>query len=141
MGPSKSKDAAITLGPWLVTADEVADRVEDGRPALLTEVRLNGERVGGDVTSNTAWSFADLVAHASRGTVVRAGDVLGSGTCGTGCLAELRRTSPDTALGWLRVGDVVRIEVEELGVIENRLVPGPPPVAIPRGRRRIGVGS
>lgn len=79
--PSKSKDAAITLGPWLVTADEVADRVEDGRLALRTEVRLNGERVGGDVTSNMAWSFAELVAHASRGTVVRPGDVLGSGTC------------------------------------------------------------
>ncbi len=54
MGPSKSKDAAITLGPWLVTADEVADRAEDGRLALRTEVRLNGERVGGDVTSITA---------------------------------------------------------------------------------------
>ena len=137
MGPSKSKDAAITLGPWLVTADEVADRVEDGRLALHTEVRLNGERVGGDVTSNMAWSFAELVAHASRGTVVRPGDVLGSGTCGTGCLAELKRSRPDTAPDWLRVGDVVRIEVEELGVIENRLVPGPEPVGIPAGRRRI----
>ena len=137
MGPSKSKDAAITLGPWLVTADEVADRVEDGRLALRTEVWLNGERVGGDVTSNMAWSFAELVAHASRGTVVRPGDVLGSGTCGTGCLAELKRTHPDTAPDWLQVGDVVRIEVEELGVIENRLVPGPEPVGIPVGRRRI----
>jgi 2-keto-4-pentenoate hydratase/2-oxohepta-3-ene-1,7-dioic acid hydratase in catechol pathway len=139
MGPSKSKDAAITLGPWLVTADEVADRVEDGRLALRTEVRLNGERVGGDVTSNMAWSFADLVAHASRGTVVRPGDVLGSGTCGTGCLAELKRTHPGTAPDWLQVDDVVRIEVEELGVIENRLVPGPQPVDVPRGRRRIRV--
>jgi 2-keto-4-pentenoate hydratase/2-oxohepta-3-ene-1,7-dioic acid hydratase in catechol pathway len=137
MGPSKSKDAAITLGPWLVTADEVADRVEDGRLALRTEVRLNGERVGGDVTSNMAWSFTELVAHASRGTVVRPGDVLGSGTCGTGCLAEIKRTQPDTAPDWLRVGDVVRIEVEELGVIENRLVPGPDPLPVPRGRRRI----
>ncbi|WP_218938307.1 fumarylacetoacetate hydrolase family protein [Modestobacter altitudinis] len=137
MGPSKSKDAAVTLGPWLVTADEVADRVEAGRLALRTEVRLNGERVGGDVTSNMAWSFAELVAHASRGTVVRPGDVLGSGTCGTGCLAELKRSRPDTAPDWLRVGDVVRIEVEELGVIQNRLVPGADPLPVPRGRRRI----
>jgi 2-keto-4-pentenoate hydratase/2-oxohepta-3-ene-1,7-dioic acid hydratase in catechol pathway len=137
MGPSKSKDAAITLGPWLVTADELADFVDDDRLALRTEVRLNGDRVGGDVTSNMAWSFADLVAHASRGTVVRPGDVLGSGTCGTGCLAEIKRTHPDTAPGWLMPGDVVRIEVEQLGVIENRLVPGPEPVEIPPGRRRI----
>ena len=137
MGPSKSKDAGITLGPWLVTADEVAARIEDDRLALRTEVRLNGERVGGDVTSNMAWSFADLVAHASRGTVVRPGDVLGSGTCGTGCLAELRRSRPDTAPDWLLAGDVVRIEVEQLGFVENRLVPGPAPVEIPTGRRRI----
>ncbi|MFW3168946.1 fumarylacetoacetate hydrolase family protein [Geodermatophilus sp. CPCC 206100] len=137
MGPSKSKDAAITLGPWLVTADELADHVDDGRLALRTEVSLNGVRTGGDVTSNMAWSFADLVAYASRGTVVRPGDVMGSGTCGTGCLAEIRRTDPDNAPGWLAPGDVVRIEVEELGFIENRLVPGPAPVEIPAGRRRI----
>jgi 2-keto-4-pentenoate hydratase/2-oxohepta-3-ene-1,7-dioic acid hydratase in catechol pathway len=140
MGPSKSKDAAMTLGPWLVTADELAGFVdEDGRLALRTEVRLNGERTGGDVTSNMSWSFADLVAHASRGTLVRPGDVLGSGTCGTGCLAEIKRTSPDSAPDWLAVGDVVRIEVEQLGAIENRIVPGPPPLPVPRGRRRIGV--
>ena len=137
MGPPKSEDAAITLGPWLVTADEVADRAEDGRLALRTEVRLNGERVGGDVTSNMARSFADLVAHASRGIVVRPGDVLGSGTCGTGCLAEIKRTQPATAPDWLQVGDVVRIEVEELGVIENHLVPGAQPLPVPRGRRRM----
>jgi 2-keto-4-pentenoate hydratase/2-oxohepta-3-ene-1,7-dioic acid hydratase in catechol pathway len=137
MGPSKSKDAAITLGPWLVTADELADLVVDGRLALTTEVRLNGVRTGGDVTSNMSWSFADLVAYASRGTVVRPGDVLGSGTCGTGCLAEIKRTNPGTAPDWLRPGDVVRIEVEQLGITENRLVPGPEPVEIPAGRRRI----
>ena len=88
-----------------------------------------------------SWSFADLVAHASRGTVVRPGDVLGSGTCGTGCLAEIKRTHPDTAPDWLAPGDAVRIEVEQLGFIENRLVPGAAPVEIPRGRRRIGVGA
>jgi 2-keto-4-pentenoate hydratase/2-oxohepta-3-ene-1,7-dioic acid hydratase in catechol pathway len=140
MGPSKSKDAAITLGPWLVTVDELADHVDgDGRLALRTEVQLNGERTGGDVTSNMSWSFAELVAHASRGTVVRPGDVLGSGTCGTGCLAELKRSRGDAAPDWLRVGDVVRIEVEQLGFVENRLVPGPEPVEVPRGRRRIRV--
>ncbi|CAO5256031.1 fumarylacetoacetate hydrolase family protein [Frankia sp. AgKG'84/4] len=141
MGPSKSKDSAITLGPWLVTADELADRVEDGLLALRTEVHLNGVRTGGDVTSNMSWSFPELVAYASRGTVVRPGDVLGSGTCGTGCLAEIRRTNPDTAPGWLRAGDVVRLDVEELGFTQNRLVAGPAAVEVPAGRRRIGVGE
>jgi 2-keto-4-pentenoate hydratase/2-oxohepta-3-ene-1,7-dioic acid hydratase in catechol pathway len=137
MGPSKSKDSAITLGPWLVTADEPADVVEDGRLALRTEVRLNGRRTGGDTTANMSWSFGDLVAYASRGTVVRPGDVLGSGTCGTGCLAEIKRTRPDTAPDWLRPGDVVRIEVEQLGHIENQLLEGPAPHHIPAARRRI----
>jgi 2-keto-4-pentenoate hydratase/2-oxohepta-3-ene-1,7-dioic acid hydratase in catechol pathway len=74
MGPSKSKDAAITLGPWLVMPNEPAGFVDaDGRLALRTEVRVNGERTGGDGTSNMAWSFADLVAHASRHTLVRPG--------------------------------------------------------------------
>ena len=123
MGPSKSKDSAITLGPWLVTADELSDAVVDGRLALRTEVTLNGVRTGGDTTANMSWSFADLVAYASRGTIVRPGDVLGSGTCATGCLAEIKRTRPDTAPDWLRPGDVVRIEVEQLGV--HREPPGP----------------
>jgi 2-keto-4-pentenoate hydratase/2-oxohepta-3-ene-1,7-dioic acid hydratase in catechol pathway len=139
MGPSKSKDSAITLGSWLVTADELVDHVVDGQLALATQVHVNGVRTGGDVTSNMSWSFADLVAYASRGTVVRPGDVLGSGTCGTGCLAEIRRTRPETAPDWLREGDVVRVEVEQLGFIENRLVAGPAAVAIPAGRRRVGV--
>ncbi|WP_405181086.1 fumarylacetoacetate hydrolase family protein [Nocardia sp. NBC_01377] len=137
MGPSKSKDGAITLGPWLVTADEVADRFEEDRLALTTSVWLNGVRVGGDNSANMAWSFAELVAFASRGTVVRPGDVLGSGTCGTGCLAEIKRTLGASAPDWLKPGDVVRIEVEKLGMIENTLAPGPAPTAIPPGRRRI----
>ena len=135
LGPSKSKDAATTLGPWLVTADEVADRVVDGRLALRTEVHLNGVRTGGDTTAGMAWSFADLVAYASRGTVVRPGDVLGSGTCGTGCLAEVRRAAPDSAPDWLAPGDAVRFDVERLGHIENRVVAGRPPVPIPAARR------
>jgi 2-keto-4-pentenoate hydratase/2-oxohepta-3-ene-1,7-dioic acid hydratase in catechol pathway len=131
MGPSKSKDAAITLGAWLVTADELGDGAADGRLSLTTEVLLNGVRTGGDSTANMSWSFGDLVAYASRGTVVRPGDVLGSGTCATGCLAEIKRTHPDNAPDWLRAGDVVRIEVQQLGHTANRLVPGPDPVRVP----------
>ncbi len=137
MGPSKSKDSATTLGPWLVTADELRDFTDDRRLSLRTEVQLNGQRTGGDNTSSMSWSFADLVAYASRGTVVRPGDVLGSGTCGTGCLAEIKRTLGETAPDWLQPGDVVRIEVEQLGHIENRLAAAPPRVPVPPARRLI----
>lgn len=135
LGPSKSKDTATTLGPWLVTADELTGHVEDGRLALRAEVRLNGTTMGADTTANMSRSFADLIAYASRGTTVRPGDVFGGGTCGAGCLAELKRTQGDNAPDWLAPGDVVRIDVEELGHIENRLVPGPAPAPIPAARR------
>ena len=91
LGPAKGKDSATTLGPWLVTADELEPyRDDDGFLALDLRVSVNGAEVGQDLLSNMGWPFEELVAYASRGTVVRAGDVLGSGTCGNGgCLAEL----------------------------------------------------
>jgi 2-keto-4-pentenoate hydratase/2-oxohepta-3-ene-1,7-dioic acid hydratase in catechol pathway len=137
MGPSKSKDAAITLGPWLVTADELTDSVQDGQLALAAEVWLNGKRMGGDTTAHMSWTFPELVAYAARGTMVRPGDVLASGTVRSGCLFAHNRVAPDDGPGWLKAGDVVRIEVEQLGATENRLVPGPEPIVIPRGRSRI----
>ena len=109
----------------------------DGYLSLTLEVQVNGVRAGGDSTANMAWTFGDLIAYASRGTVVRPGDLIGSGTCGGGCLAETLRTHPDTSPGWLKVGDVVRMEVEQLGVIENRVVPGPEAVIVPHARRRL----
>ncbi|MET9995008.1 fumarylacetoacetate hydrolase family protein [Streptomyces mutabilis] len=144
LGPSKSKDTATTLGPWLVTADEFADVWdEDGVLSLTSQVFLNGERTGGDTSAHMSWTFPEMLAYASRGTVVRAGDVLGSGTCGTGCLGELWKTSPDTAPGPLKPGDVVRMETEGIGHIENRLVAGPPvrPVPPARSRRPQSTGS
>ena len=86
------------------------------------DVFLNGERMGGDTSASMAWSFADLLAYAARGTVVRAGDVLGSGTCGGGCLAELWSDAGRREPRPLRPGDVVRMEVEGIGAIENRIV-------------------
>jgi len=139
LGPAKGKDTATTLGPWLVTADELEPyRDADGFLALAMSAEVNGRVVGRDLLSNMGWPFEDLIAYASRGTLVRPGDVLGSGTCGNGgCLAELwgRGISRDD-LPPLRPGDVVTLTVEGLGTIANRVVPGDDPIPVPAARPR-----
>jgi 2-keto-4-pentenoate hydratase/2-oxohepta-3-ene-1,7-dioic acid hydratase in catechol pathway len=140
LGPAKGKDSATTLGPWLVTADELEPyRDDEGFLALDMRVSVNGTQIGQDLLSNMGWPFEELIAYASRGTWVRAGDVLGSGTCGNGgCLAELWGRRGDQAPPPLRPGDVVEMTVEGIGTIRNRVVPGTelPPVAPARARPR-----
>jgi len=88
LGPAKGKDTSTTLGPWLVTADELEPyRDADGFLTLDMRVSVNGAEVGQDLLSNMAWPFEELISYASRATWVRAGDVLGSGTCGNGALS------------------------------------------------------
>ncbi|GAA4249424.1 fumarylacetoacetate hydrolase family protein [Dactylosporangium darangshiense] len=138
LGPAKGKDSATTLGPWLVTADELEPfRDADGFLALDLRVLVNGAEVGRDLLSNMGWPFEELVAYASRGTRVVAGDVLGSGTCGNGgCLAELWGRHGAQAPPPLRPGDVVEMTVEGIGTIRNRVVAGTdlPPVRPARRR-------
>lgn len=133
LGPAKGKDFATTLGPWLVTADELADRTDhDGFLRLLMTVEVNGAEIGRDLLSNMGWPFGDLVAYASRGTWVRPGDVLGSGTCGNGgCLGELWGRNGRQDPPPLRPGDVVTMTVDGIGAITNRVVEG---VAAPKVR-------
>lgn len=138
LGPAKGKDFASSLGPWLVTADELLEhRDDDGFLHLGMTASLNGTEVGRDMLSNMGWPFADLVAYASRGTWVRAGDVLGSGTCGNGgCLAELwgRRGEQDPPP--LAPGDVVSLRVEGLGTLTNTIAAGRSAPAVPTARPR-----
>jgi 2-keto-4-pentenoate hydratase/2-oxohepta-3-ene-1,7-dioic acid hydratase in catechol pathway len=137
LGPAKGKDTATTLGPWLVTADEFTPDDEGFLPLGMT-AEINGRVVGDDLLSNMGWPFADLVAYASRGTQVRPGDVLGSGTCGHGgCLGELwGRGATRDELPPLGPGDIVSLTVEGLGTLTNRVVPGVAPVPISRARTR-----
>jgi 2-keto-4-pentenoate hydratase/2-oxohepta-3-ene-1,7-dioic acid hydratase in catechol pathway len=138
LGPAKGKDTATTLGPWLVTADELEPyRDDEGFLQLSLTVAVNGRRIGHDLLSNMSWPFEELIAYASRGTWVRPGDVLGSGTCGNGgCLAELWGRSGTLDPPPLRAGDVVEMTVEGIGSIANTVVGGTPPVPLPRARRR-----
>lgn len=134
LGPAKGKDFASTLGPWIVTVDELEPYRRDDRLHLDLQAWVNDVPLGGDTLANMGWSFEEMLAYASRGTRVVPGDVIGSGTCGSGCLAELwgrrgRREPPP-----LQPGDVVRITVEAIGTIENRVVPGPDPMPVPPAR-------
>ncbi|MNW51611.1 fumarylacetoacetate hydrolase family protein [Arthrobacter sp. JUb115] len=120
LGPCKGKDFANTLGPWIVTADEFENRHDAaGFLPISMAVEVNGEAVGQDLLSNMGWPFSELVAYASQDSVVKPGDVLGSGTCGSGCLAELWGRNGSKTPPPLQTGDVVRMTVEGIGTIEN----------------------
>ncbi len=138
LGPAKAKDFATTLGPWVTTADELGDFVDgDGFLALPMTVEVNGVEIGRDLLSNMGWPFGELVAHASRGTWVRPGDVLGSGTCGNGgSLAELWGLRGEQSPPPLQAGDLVTMTVGGLGQISNRVVAGPAVAPVPPARRR-----
>jgi 2-keto-4-pentenoate hydratase/2-oxohepta-3-ene-1,7-dioic acid hydratase in catechol pathway len=136
LGPTKGKDTATTLGPVLVTPDELAPwRTETGFDLAMT-VEINDRRLGQDRWSSMAFSYADMVAYASRGTEVRPGDILGSGTCGGGCLAELWGRQGFEAHPALRPGDLVTVTVEQLGTVSARIIQGVEPVPIPSARRQ-----
>ncbi|MFT4084473.1 MAG: fumarylacetoacetate hydrolase family protein [Nocardioides sp.] len=136
LGPAKGKDFATGLGPFLVTADEVeSHRDADGLLDLGCTVSVNDVEIGRDRLTHMGWSFAAMIAYASRDSLVTSGDVLGSGTTGDGCLAEFwgrrgERTPPP-----LQVGDVVRIEVDVLGTLSNTVTQAPPAPALPPFRR------
>jgi 2-keto-4-pentenoate hydratase/2-oxohepta-3-ene-1,7-dioic acid hydratase in catechol pathway len=138
LGPCKGKDTASTLGPLLVTADELEPfRDDEGFLRLALTAEVNGEVVGRDLLSNMSWTFEEMAAYASRGTEVRPGDVLGSGTCGNGgCLAELWGVHGERTPPPLKPGDTVTLTVEGLGSTSNTVVPGVDRVPLPVARKR-----
>ena len=138
LGPAKGKDTSTTLGPWLVTSDELErHRDAEGFLDLALTVAVNGRTVGRDRLANMAWTFEEMAAYASRGTWIRPGDVLGSGTCGNGgCLAELWGRHSILEPLPLVPGDSVTMTVEGIGTISNTVVEGVAPVPLPPARRR-----
>jgi len=143
LGPAKGKDFGTSLGPWIVTADELEQFVDaDGFLAIRAEVSVNGVPVGEDLVSNMGWPFPELVAYASRNSRVVAGDVLGSGTVGNGgCLAELWGRRGELSPPPLREGDVVTMVVEGIGTLSGTVGPavaaGPVAPARTRPRNRL----
>lgn len=122
LGPSKGKDFATSLGPELVTFDELADRYRGGRLHLEMTATRNGRLLSRGDSGTMYWTWPQLLAHASRDATLRPGDVIGSGTVGTGCILEL---TPERAGGWLRPGDVIELSIERLGTLRNRVVEHP----------------
>jgi fumarylacetoacetate (FAA) hydrolase len=131
LGPAKGKDFALTLGPWIVTPDELADARAAGAAAPNLRMRATVRAADGTTleVSNDTWgtarySFGQMLARASADVHVRPGDILGSGTVGSGCLLEVK---DDTLRRWLEPGDLVTLEVERLGRLETPIVVRPTP--------------
>lgn len=116
LGPAKSKDFASGLGPWLVTPEEFVGRGKGKGFDLRMTARKNGRLISEGNFADIHFSFGEMIARASRGVTLYPGDVLGSGTVGTGCILELR---PENTDGWLRPGDEIELEIEHIGRLRH----------------------
>ena len=132
LGPAKGKDFATALGPWLVTPDELADfeiPAKEGHTGrswnLAMSCRVNGVEVSRGNVGDMDWTFAEIIERASYGVTLHPGDVIGSGTVGTGCFLELNGTGklndPNYQAQWLKEGDTVEMDIDGLGTLNNTI--------------------
>jgi fumarylacetoacetate (FAA) hydrolase len=120
LGPAKGKDFATAIGPAVVTCDEIADRrVGPGRYDLTMTARKNGRELSRGNMKNLYFDFTQIIARASQHATLFPGDVIGSGTVGTGCILEL---GPANTGGWLEPGDVIELEIERIGVLRTPII-------------------
>lgn len=122
LGPGKGKDFATSLGPWIVTPDELASRRSgsgaDERYDMTMIARVDGKEISRGNFKDIYYSFPQMIAYASRNARLRVGDILGSGTVGTGCLLEIgTEVHP-----WFQRDEVIELEIEGIGVLRNRIV-------------------
>jgi 2-keto-4-pentenoate hydratase/2-oxohepta-3-ene-1,7-dioic acid hydratase in catechol pathway/glyoxylase-like metal-dependent hydrolase (beta-lactamase superfamily II) len=116
IGQGKGKDSGVTLGPYLVTADELEPYRREGTLGLQVTALVNDTVIGSGSTAQMDWSFGEVIAYVSRGVTLRPGDVIGSGTVPTCTLVEhLSPTALESFPGWLHDGDVVTLKVQGLG--------------------------
>jgi len=133
LGPAKGKDFSTVTGPWLVTLDELEEfevPCKEGHTGknwnLRMQCRVNGVSVSDGNLADMDWTFAELIERASYGVDLYPGDVIGSGTVGTGCFLELNGTGklndPNYPEQWLQAGDAIELEVDGLGILSNTIV-------------------
>ncbi|HET6994001.1 MAG TPA: fumarylacetoacetate hydrolase family protein [Chitinophagaceae bacterium] len=133
LGPAKGKDFATAIGPWLVTLDELAEMEIAAKENhvgrnwnLKMTCHVNGTQVSEGSLGDMDWTFAEIIERASYGVDLYPGDVIGSGTVGTGCFLELNGTGklndPNYTEQWLKPGDVVEMEIDGLGKLSNTMV-------------------
>ncbi len=117
LGPAKAKDFATAIGPHLTPLSALQDVITpDGRVHLEMTATVNGRLLSRGNAASMHFGWGDLIARASRDVTLWPGDLIGSGTVGTGCILEL---TPTVAGGWLKSGDVVELEIERLGKLRS----------------------
>ncbi len=126
LGPSKGKDSANTIGPMLVTADELEPFRSRNSYHLEMTAYVNDKPISHGWMDQMDWAWGEIVSYASRGTMLHPGEAICSGTVPTGCLFEhFAVQGPEDFPGWLQPGDVVRLEVQQLGGTQQEILPAP----------------
>lgn len=118
LGPAKGKDFATSIGPYIVTKESLQKYKIENRHDLTMTARINGKEISKGNLKDIHYSFADMIERASINATLYPGDIIGSGTVGTGCLLELSGVQQS----WLIPGDTVELEVTELGILKNTIV-------------------
>ena len=132
LGPAKGKDFSTVIGPWLVTPDELAQHLVPAKAGhvgnnynLNMKCWVNGQEVSQGNVADMDWTFAEIIERCAYGVDILPGDVIGSGTVGTGCFLELNGTKllndPNAQTQWLQDGDVVEMEIAGLGILSNTI--------------------
>jgi 2-keto-4-pentenoate hydratase/2-oxohepta-3-ene-1,7-dioic acid hydratase in catechol pathway len=115
LGPAKGKDFSTTIGPWLVTKDELETFKLNKGFSLAMKARVNGILLSEGNMKDIYYSFGEMISRASQGVTLYPGEMIGSGTVGTGCILELG----SNVHRWLEPGDQIELEIDHLGILQN----------------------